>query len=258
MPRNAEIVRAVYEGVRTVREGRDPGDAFDLVADDGELLPAPEVPGAESYRGIDGFMEFLWTWTEAFESWAFAIERLIGVGDDRVVALLHQWGTGKGSGAPVDLHFAAVHRFEDGRMVETRLYMNPADALESTGVSLLYAGGVDAYIEGGLEGLAETWHEDVVYEEDPLFPGSGTYRGRAATLARFREYEEQLGPSTVSIEEILTSAHCGVVVWRHSGVTPASGVPFEQRWAWVVRERDGKAIHIRAYLDPDEAFKAAT
>lgn len=85
-------------------------------------------------------MEFLRTWTEAFETWSFEIERLIGVGDDRVVALLHQSGTGKGSGVPVDLNFAAVHRFQDGRMVETRLHMNPADALESAGVSTLYAG----------------------------------------------------------------------------------------------------------------------
>jgi ketosteroid isomerase-like protein len=120
----------------------------------------------------------------------------------------------------------------------------------------LFEQGGEAYAERGLNGLADTWHEDVVYEEDPLFPGSSTYRGREAVLARFREYEEQLGPSDVMIEEIVERPDGAVVVWRHSGTTPASGVPFEQRWAWVVQALDGKAIHIRAHLDPEEALRA--
>lgn len=121
----------------------------------------------------------------------------------------------------------------------------------------LYAEGAKAYGERGLDGLAETWHDDVVYEEDPVFPGAGTHRGRAAVLARFREYEEQLGPSAVAINQIVECPLGVVVVWQHSGVTPAAGVPFEHRWAWVVRARDGKAEHIRAYFDPDEALRAA-
>src|SRR4051812_2324061 len=111
----------------------------------------------------------------------------------------------------------------------------------------LYADGASLYAQRGLDGLAETWHDDVLYEEDPVFPGAATHRGRAAVLARFREYEEQLGPSAVAIDEIVEHPGGAVVVWRHSGVTPASGLSFEHRWAWVVKERDGKAIHIRAY-----------
>jgi ketosteroid isomerase-like protein len=117
--------------------------------------------------------------------------------------------------------------------------------------------GARAYAERGVEGLAETWHEDVVYEEDPLFPGSAAFRGRDAALARFREYEEQLGPSTVTIESVDEHGDRVVVVWRQSGVTPGAELPFEQRWAWLVQMRDGRAVHIRAYLNPDEARRAA-
>jgi ketosteroid isomerase-like protein len=117
--------------------------------------------------------------------------------------------------------------------------------------------GARAYAERGVEGLAETWHDDVVYEEDPLFPGGGTHRGRAAALARFREYEEQLGHSDVAIESVDERGDLVVVVWRQSGVTPGAELPFEHRWAWLVRLRDGKAAHIRAYFDPEEALRAA-
>ena len=117
--------------------------------------------------------------------------------------------------------------------------------------------GARAYAERGVEGLAETWHEDVVYEEDPLFPGSATFRGRDAALARFREYEEQLGHGTVAVESVAQRDDRVLVVWRHSGVTPGAELPFEHRWAWLVQARDGKAVHIRAYFDPEEALRAA-
>ena len=121
----------------------------------------------------------------------------------------------------------------------------------------LYSQGAGAYAERGLDGLAESWHEDIVYEEDPLWPGAATYRGREAVLRRFREYEEQLGHGEATTDAVVERPAGVVVIWRHSGVTPGSGVPFEHRWAWVVQQRDGKAVHIRAYFDPDEALKAA-
>ena len=256
MSRNAEIVRRVFEGVAAVGAGRDAADAFDLVAEDFELIPATEVPGVGRSRGLAGFTEFMRTWTEAFETWFVDLEDVIEIGDDRVVAVMHQGGTGKGSGAPVDLRYAGILRFEDGRLVETRLFMTVAEAWDAAGVTPLAAEGSTAYAERGREGLAQTWHEDVVYEEDPLFPGSGTYRGRDAVLARFREYEEQLGPTTVSTERIVEGTSGAVVIWKNSGVTSSAGMPFEHRWAWLIQGRDGKVAHIRAYFDPDEALRA--
>ncbi|HKP88507.1 MAG TPA: nuclear transport factor 2 family protein [Thermoleophilaceae bacterium] len=138
--------------------------------------------------------------------------------------------------------------------------MAPADDPErerALVVARLMEEGMTAYEAGGLDAMADSWHEDVVYEEDPRFPGAGTHRGRGAALARFREYEEQLGHSTVEVEGIDVHADEVVVVWRHSGVTPGAELPFEQRWAWLVRLRDGKVAHIRAFLDPEEARRAA-
>jgi ketosteroid isomerase-like protein len=127
----------------------------------------------------------------------------------------------------------------------------------TTAETLVYVQGAKAFSERGVEGLAENWHDDVVYEEDPLWPGAGSHRGRDAAVARLHEYEEQLGQGSVSVERIVEGSRGVVVIFSHSGVTPASGVPFEHRWAWLIQARDGKAAHIRAYFDPDEALRAA-
>jgi hypothetical protein len=61
-------------------------------------------------------------WTEDFEGWSIEFERLIDAPDNRVVALVHQWATGKGSGVPVELHFGQVYEVEDGRVIRIRNY----------------------------------------------------------------------------------------------------------------------------------------
>jgi hypothetical protein len=78
-----------------------------LVAD-AEWMPVPGFAGPAVYRGREGFVEFMRTWTEDFEDWSIRLERLIDAGNDRVVALLHQWATGKGSGVPVEFALEAI------------------------------------------------------------------------------------------------------------------------------------------------------
>ena len=57
------------------------------------------------------------------------------VDDDRVVALAYQRGIGKGSGAPVDLHFGAVYDFtEEGLLARVQIYLDQADALRAVGL----------------------------------------------------------------------------------------------------------------------------
>lgn len=115
----------------------------------------------------------------------------------------------------------------------------------------------ESYSRHGADGLADAFHADVVYEEDPRWPGAGTFEGQAAVLARFREYEQQLGAGRASSDRVELLPGGLVSIFRHAGMTTGAGVPFEHRWAWVIRMRDGKAAHIRAYVDPDEAVSSA-
>jgi ketosteroid isomerase-like protein len=149
---NLEIVRrlfeafqARFESFQVALERDDPGLATALpddfeselgaLADDFEWIPVAEIPGPSSYRGLEGFVQFMRTWTEDFERWSFVLERLVEADDDRVVAMVHQWGLGKGSGAPVELHFATVFELEDGRVTRMQNYLHPAGALEAVGLS---------------------------------------------------------------------------------------------------------------------------
>jgi uncharacterized protein len=69
-------------------------------------------------------------------------------------------------------------------------------------------------------------------------------------LEAFTDYEIEI--------ERLVDAGEGVVVGviRNRGRGAASGVPIEGRRAHVWRIRDGRAVAMRLYLDPDEALAA--
>jgi ketosteroid isomerase-like protein len=133
---NLEIVRAVHDAFLAGLQGGQFGGGLDsgLLADDFEFSPAPELTGDTTYGGVHGFVEFMRLWTEDFEDWSVRLERLIEAPDDCVVAFMHQSGTGKGSGVPVDLDYGAVFRLREGRVVRVNLYMTPEQALQAAGL----------------------------------------------------------------------------------------------------------------------------
>lgn len=130
-----ETVRRVYAALAAGAESGDFGAAWDTgdVAPDAVLIPAQEVPGAAEYRGRAGFVEFLRVWTEDFEEWSVRAEQLIDAGHDRVVVFAHQTAIGKGSGAPVDLHFGQVFELRGGRIIRSAIYLDRSEALAAAG-----------------------------------------------------------------------------------------------------------------------------
>jgi ketosteroid isomerase-like protein len=134
---NVEIVRRGLETLRKAVERRDFDAAFDsdVTADDVEWIPSRSFPGPNSYRGRDGVSAYMRTWAENFDHLSFEIERLIDAPDDRVVALIHQRASGKGSGVPVEMQLAAVYALKDGRVIRIQNYLDPAEALEAAGLS---------------------------------------------------------------------------------------------------------------------------
>src|SRR5262245_19452292 len=134
---NVEFVREAIEAFRSGMERGDPGAAFDLesASDDLELITMP-VEGRTVWRGREGWVEFIRVWTEEFDDWSLQIERQIDLGDDRVLSLMHQSGTGKRSGVPVAVHFGQIHELKDGRVVRVRVYTSHAEALEAAGLTV--------------------------------------------------------------------------------------------------------------------------
>ena len=132
-----EVVRRAIEAFRAGMERGDPGAAYDamLVAVDAEWIVREAFEGERTvWVGREGFVEFMRTWTEAFEGWSFQIERLIDAGDERVVALTHQSATGKKSGVPVELNLGLVYELKGGRIIRMTNYPTHAEALEAAGL----------------------------------------------------------------------------------------------------------------------------
>ena len=74
---NVELARRTFEGFQAGMAHGDPGAPFDSgeVSPDCEWVPFRGLPGPQSYRGREGFVEFMRTWTEDFEGWTIEIER---------------------------------------------------------------------------------------------------------------------------------------------------------------------------------------
>lgn len=133
---NVEIVRRMLEAWRLGIERNDPAAVFEsgTVAPDLEWIPSRGFPGPSIYRSREGVVEYFRTWTEDFDGWSFEVERLIEAPGDRVVALIHQTATGKGSGASVEMDAGFVYELEGGQVIRIRNYVDPAEALEAAGL----------------------------------------------------------------------------------------------------------------------------
>ncbi len=133
---NAEIVRRIAEAFEAGVERGDFGAAWETgaVATDVEFIALPEMMEQRSYRGQEGFVEFMRRWTEDFEGYSVETERLIDAGNDRVVGFLTQSGTGTGSGASVVQEYAVIYDLKDGQLVRLRAYLDRDEALEAAGL----------------------------------------------------------------------------------------------------------------------------
>jgi ketosteroid isomerase-like protein len=134
---NVEIVRRVFDAFEAELRRGGSFDEYDLGHDfaaDAEWVPVPEMPGPTSYRGREGFIEFMRSWIESWEGWTIRLERLIDADHGRVVAVVHQSATGKGSGVPVEQHVGIVFELEHGRVIRMRNFLHLKQALEAAGL----------------------------------------------------------------------------------------------------------------------------
>jgi uncharacterized protein len=125
---NVEIVRNAYDGFR----GGDLDAVLDLLDSEVELRDDPRL-GDESYHGHQGFVSFLGEWLESWESFRIEPQDYVDAGN-QVVAVVRQFGRGKGSGLELDVTVAHVWVLRNGKIVELNVYLDPADALRAVGL----------------------------------------------------------------------------------------------------------------------------
>jgi ketosteroid isomerase-like protein len=85
----------------------------------------------------------------------------------------------------------------------------------------------------------------------------GTFTGHQAVKDRWNLLLEPFDDVRMELDEVIeASDETVLVVFRIHARGKASGVPVDMRLAHLVTVREGKAVRMRAYLDPAEARRA--
>lgn len=90
-------------------------------------------PERQVYAGVEGVREFLSAWLSTWDDWEMEIEELLD-GGEKVIAILRQRGRSKESGVTVEMRFAQVWTFRDGKFMRMQMYADPSEALEAVGL----------------------------------------------------------------------------------------------------------------------------
>jgi ketosteroid isomerase-like protein len=107
------------------------------------------------------------------------------------------------------------------------------------------------------DALMERWFtREVEYVEDETWPGSSAYRGRDSVRDAFAGYEEILG-GDLTVEDVRAGTDGLLAIIRYEGESTSASVPWEQRWGYHCRVRDGRISYFRAFADLEEAARAA-
>jgi ketosteroid isomerase-like protein len=132
---SGEIVRKHLDALNAFLRGEISSDAYLALWDEeAEFVPLRAQLEGESYLGHDGLMRFVAELAEDFEEVRFEIEETQEAGD-QVVAIGRFRAHGRGSGVDINVPITAVQRVRRGKMLYTRLFSEPAEALEADGLS---------------------------------------------------------------------------------------------------------------------------
>jgi ketosteroid isomerase-like protein len=128
--------RALLEAVAAAINARD----FDALADmpfhpDMELRSVIAAAEGGVYHGIQGLRDWAHDIDSAFEEFSIRIVEFREVDDERVLAVLHNSGTAKASGVPIEQRTHAVCTWRNGLMWRNDIYSDLHEALDAVGLS---------------------------------------------------------------------------------------------------------------------------
>ena len=120
------------------------------------------------------------------------------------------------------------------------------------GTELLNRRDIESFLEM-LDPEVE-WHPGLV----ALLEGEATvYRGREEVREMLQDIFEAFADFRFEFSEIRDLGDRILAVGEMRGRGTESGVEIESPWAFLIQLRNGKATHVRVYLDPKEALEAA-
>ena len=129
---NVEIVRRLYEhwarGDFSAPGFFDPDVVYSRIG--------TETPGMEGeWRGLEAMSAATREYFHGLLDIRIEAERIIDLGDDRVLVLTRQTGHGKLSGVPFEHELADLMTLKNGKIVVMAAYWHRAEGLEAAGLS---------------------------------------------------------------------------------------------------------------------------
>jgi ketosteroid isomerase-like protein len=248
-----EMLRRGYDLVW--REGQVER-ALEGLAPDFEWV-VPGHPDGELSRGPDEVIAFFRDWIASWDELDVGYE-LREAGAGRVLAVVTMRGTGRGSGARTEMTMAQLWSFEEGKLRRMVVYYDLEEARAAAAPSRreqLVRGAVAVFDSGGPEAILPYLTEDVVWREDPDWPGGSTYRGQDGVRAALgqmldsMDFESELEELVEEGERVLASMH-----WTGQG--SASGAEVDQRASVVFTFRGDLIERVEFFFDRERARAA--
>jgi ketosteroid isomerase-like protein len=124
---NVEIVRDAFE--HFTRTGEPQWDSIDP---DVEVYDH-DIPDAGTYRGHQGYADWLADWGEAWSEFRAEVKRWVDAGD-KVVIVFELTAKGRGSGVEVKRRDAMVLTLRDGKSIRLDYYNDESQAFAAVGL----------------------------------------------------------------------------------------------------------------------------
>jgi uncharacterized protein len=112
----------------------------------------------------------------------------------------------------------------------------------------------DAFARQDIPALLETFDLEIDFNPPDVIPNASRCRGHDETVAFFASLGETYDELRVEPEEYLEDGDRVVVLGTSRG--SANGKDFETPFVHVWTVRDGKAVHMKEYLDPRQMIEA--
>jgi ketosteroid isomerase-like protein len=109
---------------------------------------------------------------------------------------------------------------------------------------------------GDVDGVLRFLDPQIEWDMSHGFPDGPVYHGHAGVRDFFDDVAKLWQEFRIEIEDVREVADHVVVAGWWSATGRGSTVPVRARGGWFWRLRDGKAILMRFYSDPHEAFEA--
>lgn len=127
-----ENVAVVYRALSAMAD-LDHRQAAIHFAPDAEWHNTSAFPGPRVCIGPDAILEFYEALAEEFPEGGMEIQQ-VSEGGDLVVIGIHHWGSGRASGAPIDVRFGAIFEVVDQRIVRVDIHGHYTKALNAAGL----------------------------------------------------------------------------------------------------------------------------